>query len=103
MAKKRTPSRKSSSSSTKRARKAARPARKAASKRAKPRGVDFNPVKKQLRAQIEKLEKQMGGAAARAAAAPADEGAYRTLDRLKALNRELTDMCFPTMVIPPLS
>ena len=98
MAKKRKPSRKSSSSSTKRARKAARAPRRA-TKRAKPKGVDFNPVKKQLRAQIEKLEKRLGGPAARAFAAPADEEAFKTLDGLKAVNLEMTRLCFPSMVI----
>ena len=99
MAKKRKPSRKSSSPSTKRARKAARAPRRATSKRAEPKGVDFNPVKRQLRAQIEKLEKRLGGPAARATAAPADEEAFKTLDRLKAVNREMTSLCFPSMVI----
>jgi hypothetical protein len=101
--KKRTPTRKASSrkSATKKtARKAARPARKAAASRAKATagGVDFNPVKKQLRAHIAKLERQLGGPEARAAAA--DTAAYDTLDQLKALNPQLTFLCQPTMVIP---
>lgn len=94
MVKKRTPSRKSSS--PKRVKKALRPPRKAAAKRAKP-AVDFNPVKKQLRAHIAKLERRLGGPEARAAAM--DTKQFETLDQLKALNDQLTTMCFPSMVI----
>jgi uncharacterized protein (DUF1501 family) len=97
--KKRTPTRKASSKK-KPARKAARPARKAAAPRARAAagGVDFNPVKKQLRAHIAKLERQLGGPEARATAV--DLKAFDTLDQLKALNQQLSDLCQPTMVIP---
>jgi hypothetical protein len=61
-------------------------------------GVDFNPVKKQLRAHIAKLEKQLGGPEARATAV--DLKGFETLDQLKTLNQQLTDLCFPSMVIP---
>ena len=98
MVKKRTPPRKSSSPK-KRVKKAARPKRKAPVARAMPTaGVDFNPVKKQLRAHIAKLEKQLGGPEARAAAV--DLKGFETLDQLKTLNQQLTDLCFPSMVIP---
>lgn len=97
MAKKRTPTRKSSTA-RKRVTKAARPRRKKATARAMPtRGVNFNPVKRELRAHIAKLEKQLGGAEGRAAAP--DQRAYETLDQLKALNAQLTNICQPTMVI----
>lgn len=97
MTKKRAPSRKSSSPK-KRVRKAARPKRKAVARTAPTRGVDFNPVKKQLRAHIAKLEKQLGGPEARATAV--DLKGWDTLDSLKALNQQMTDLCQPTMVIP---
>jgi hypothetical protein len=96
--KKRTPPRKSSAK--KRVKKAARPARKAAGAKAKaaaPGGVNFNPVKKQLRAHIAELEAKLGGPEARAAAV--DKTPFETLDKLKAVNRQLTDLCQPTMVI----
>jgi hypothetical protein len=96
VAKKRTPPRKSSSA--KRVKKASRPARKTATKRATPAGgVDFRPVKAQIRAHIAKLEKRLGGPEARAAAADPKE--YETLDQLRALNQQLTTFCFPSMVI----
>ncbi len=96
MVKKRTPPRKASSA--KRVKKASRPTRKTATKRAKPAGgVDFRPVKAQIRAHIAKLEKRLGGPEARAAAADPKE--YETLDQLKALNQQLTAFCFPSMVI----
>ena len=96
MVKKRTPSRKASSA--KRVKKAVRPARKSATKRAKPAGgVNFKPVKAQIRAHIAKLERRLGGPEARAAAADPKE--YETLDQLRALNQQLTTMCFPSMVI----
>jgi uncharacterized protein (DUF1501 family) len=94
--KKRTPARKSFSSKKRvKNAKAARPVRKAAAARG---GVDFNPVKKQLRAHIAKLEKQLGGPEARTAAV--DLKGWDTLDQLKTLNQQLTDLCQPTMVIP---
>ena len=98
MVKKRTPPRKSSGK--KRVTKAARPVRKAARAKAKaaaPGGVDFNPVKKRLRAHIAELEAKLGGPEARAAAV--DKTPFETLDKLKALNERLTDLCQPTMVI----
>jgi hypothetical protein len=97
VAKKRTPPRKSSSAK-KRVKKAARPARKVATTRAMPaRGVDFNPVKAQLRAHIAKLERQLGGPEARAGAV--DQRPFETLDQLKVLNATLTNICQPTMII----
>ena len=75
-----------SSSKSKGKKKAARPRRRSAPKA--PKGVDFNPVKKQLRAHIEKLEKGLG---------PYPEA---TLTKLKALQQEMTELCFPTMIIP---
>lgn len=102
MSKKRTSSRKSSSSTKKRATTASRPARKPARTKAavramRARGVDFNPVKKELRAHIAKLEKQLGGSEARAAAV--DKTPYETLDELREINQRLTNICQPTMVI----
>jgi hypothetical protein len=60
--------------------------------------VDFNPVKKQLRAHIAKLERKLATAEARAAVV--DPAAFESLNQLKALNDQLTTMCFPSMVIP---
>jgi hypothetical protein len=60
--------------------------------------VDFNPVKKQLRAHIAKLERKLATAEARAAVV--DPAASESLKQLKALNEQLTTMCFPSMVIP---
>lgn len=116
MAKKRTPSRKSSSSSRsssrksaskkKSAKKAVRPVRKASRRRAKSTGeydgsvIDLNPVKKELRAQIDAFEKRLGGAEGRAAATPKQQETYEKLDQLKALNLRLGELCNPTMVIP---
>jgi hypothetical protein len=60
--------------------------------------VDFNPVKKQLRAHIAKLERKLATAEARAAGV--DPAAFESLNQLKALNDQLTTMCFPSMVIP---
>jgi hypothetical protein len=98
--KKRTPTRKRSSAK-KTAKKASRPARSAATKRTRAAaggGVDFNPVKKQLRAHIAKLERKLATAEARAAVV--DPAASESLKQLKALNEQLTTMCFPSMVIP---
>ena len=95
MVKKRKPAPKPSSS--KKRVKKAKPVRKAASTRAKARGVDFKPVKRQLRAHIAKLEKQLGGPEARAAAV--DLQGWEALDQLKALNDQMTNICQPTMVI----
>jgi hypothetical protein len=79
-----------SSSKSKGKKKPARPRRRSAPK--VPKGVDFNPVKKQLRAHIEKLEKSLG---------PYPEAkAQDTLTKLKALQQEMTELCFPTMIIP---
>jgi predicted nucleic acid-binding Zn-ribbon protein len=116
VAKKRTPSRKSASSSRSSSRKSAskkksgkkgaRPVRKAARKRAKSTGeydgsvINLNPMKKELRAQIEAFEKRLGGAEARAAATPKQQENYEKLDQLKALNLRLGELCSPTMVIP---
>ena len=101
MAKKLPPARKSTSSK-KRVKKAAtvtRAGRKpAAARRTSSGGVNFNPVKKQLKAHIAKLEKQLGGSQARATAV--DQGGWDTLDQLKALNQQLSFLCQPTMVIP---
>ena len=98
MVKKRTSPRKPSSPK-KKVKKATRPKRKAPVARAMPAaGVDFNPVKKQLRAHIAKLEKQLGGPEARATAV--DLKGFETLDQLKTLNDQLTTLCQPTMVIP---
>jgi hypothetical protein len=97
VSKKRTPPRKSSSTK-RRVTRATRPARKKVAARAtRAGGVDFNPVKKELRAHIAKLEKQLGGPEARAAAA--DKSPYETLDELRAINQRLTSLCQPTMVI----
>lgn len=96
MVKKRTPARKSSPK--KRAKKPARPARKSTTKARPPRGViDFNPVKKSLRAHIAKLESRLGPAEARALAA--DQEPVRTLAKLQQLDQLMTDLCTPTMVI----
>jgi hypothetical protein len=54
-------------------------------------------VKKQIRAHIARLERRLGGPEARAAAADPKE--FETLDQLRALNQQLTVMCFPSMVI----
>jgi hypothetical protein len=95
--KKRTPPRKSSPK--KRTKKTARPARKTAGTKARPagRGIDFNPVKERLRAHIRKLELQLGGAEARAAAL--DPAPWDTLDKLHRLNSLMSEVCQPTMVI----
>lgn len=97
MVKKRTPPRKSSPK--KRTKKAARPARKTAGTKARPaeRGINLNPVKERLRAHIRKLELQLGGAEARVAAL--DARPWDTLDKLHELDRLMTDVCTPTMVI----
>ena len=112
MAKKRTPSRKSSSStrksaSTKKgAKKAARPVRKAPRKRAKSIGdydgsvIDLNPVKKDLRAQIDAFEKRLGKVEERATLTPKELETYDKLEQLKALNLRLGQICSPSMVIP---
>jgi hypothetical protein len=94
--KKRTPPRKSSPK--KRARKAARPARKPATKaKAKKRGVDFNPIKRDIRAQIARLEAQLGPPEAHALAA--DQESVITLGKLQQLNALMTEICQPSMVI----
>jgi len=94
--KKRTPSRKSSPK--KRAKTPARPARKAATKaKAKKGGVDFNPIKKDIRAQIAKLEAQLGPPEAHALAA--DQASVQTLAKLQQLNQLMTDICQPNMII----
>lgn len=96
MVKKRKPAPKPSSS--KKRVKKAKPVRKAASTRAKAtRGVDFNPVKKQLKAHIARLEKKLGGPEARAAAVDLKE--WEALDQLRSLNDQMTNICQPTMVI----
>ena len=96
MVKKRTPPRKSSTK--KPARKAARPARKSASKARSSRGaIDFNPVKRSLRAHIARLEARLGPAEARALAA--DQESVMTLEKLHQLNNLMTDICQPSMVI----
>jgi uncharacterized protein involved in exopolysaccharide biosynthesis len=99
VAKKRTPTRKKSTA-RKTAKKPARSTRASATKRtrASAGGVDFNPVKKQLRAHIARLERKLATAEARAAVV--DPGAFESLNQLKALNDQLTTMCFPSMVIP---
>jgi hypothetical protein len=79
------------SSKSKRKKKAARPRRK--SVQSAPKGIDFNPVKKQLKAHIEKLEKEAG--------AFPDAKAQDTLTKLKTLQNAMTDLCIPTMIIPP--
>ena len=96
MVKKRTPTRKSAPK--KRAKKAARPVRKSATKAKAPRGgLDFNPVKKSLRAHIAKLEARLGPAEVRALAA--DQEPVRTLEKLHQLNALMTEICQPSMVI----
>lgn len=116
MAKKRTPSRKSSSSARKSAsakkgakkgaKKAARPVRKAPRKRAKSIGdgdgsvIDLNPVKKDLRAQIDLFERRLGKVEERATLTPKELETYDKLEQLKALNLRLGQICSPSMVIP---
>ena len=96
MVKKRTPPRKSSPK--KPARKAARPARKPASEAMRRKGVvDFNPIKKDLKAHIAKLEAELGSTEARALAA--DQESVTTLRKLRQLDDMMTDLCAPTMVI----
>lgn len=96
MVKKRTPARKSAPK--KRARKAARPARKSASKARPSKGVvDFNPIKKDLKAHIAKLEARLG--APEAVALAADQESAATLQKLRQLDQLMTDLCAPTMVI----
>jgi hypothetical protein len=93
--KKRTPRK---SSPKKRVKKAARPVRKSASKaRAKKGGVDFNPIKKDIRAQIAKLQAQLGPPEAHALAA--DQESVITLGKLQQLNALMTDICQPNMII----
>jgi hypothetical protein len=116
VAKKRTPSRKSSSSSRsssrksastkKGAKKAARPVRKAPRRRAKSidsgdgSQINLNPIKLQLSEQIDAFEKRLGGLQARATLTPKELETYDKLEQLKALNLRLGELCSPTMVIP---
>ena len=115
MAKKRTPSRKSSSSRSssrksaskkKSAKKAARPVRKASRRRAKSINtgdgsqINLNPIKLQLKEQIDAFEKRLGGVEARATLTPKELETYDKLEQLKVLNRRLGELCSPTMVIP---
>lgn len=96
MVKKRTPPRKSSPK--KRAKKPARPVRKSASKtKAKKGGVDFNPIKRDIRAQIAKLEARLGPPEAHALAA--DQASVVTLGKLQQLSAMMTDLCQPNMII----
>jgi hypothetical protein len=110
VAKKRTPPRKSSSSrksasAKKGAKKARRPVRKAPRRRAKSIAagdgseINLNPIKKQLKDQIDAFEKRLGGAEGRAAATPKELETYDKLDQLRALNLRLGQLCSPTMVI----
>ncbi len=81
-----------SSSSSRGKKKAARPKRRSGAK--KTAGVNFNPVKRQISSHIAKLEKLY------AAAAPgADARQQETVTRLRALQRELSDLCAPTMIL----
>jgi hypothetical protein len=73
------------------AKKKRKPARRVA-KKAAPRGVDFTPVKKQLAAHIAKFEKKYG-------TEPLDPDAAAKLTRLRAVSREMTDICFPSMIL----
>lgn len=90
MVKKRTPPRKSPPK--KRVKKVPRAARASASAK-----IDFNPVKEKLRAHIKKLEQQLGGPQARAAAV--DPAAWETFDKLNQINTLMTEVCQPNMVI----
>jgi hypothetical protein len=71
--------------------KAARP-RKSTRKAYAPKQIDFNPIKAQLRKHIERLS----------AIEHPDERMkmQNTLERLKRVQLELTEMCAPTMAIP---
>jgi hypothetical protein len=82
-----------SSSAAKGKKKTARPKRRASAKKAV-KGVDFNPVKRQLSAHIAKLEKMYG-----AGAPGADEKQQATVVRLRALQDELSRLCVPTMIL----
>ncbi len=86
MAKSRKASRKSA------AKKKRKPASRAAKKKAAPRGVDFAPVKKQLAVHIAKFEKKYG-------TEPLDPDAAAKLTRLRAVSREMSDICFPSMIL----
>lgn len=95
MVKKRTPRK---SSPKKRVKKAARPVRKSASKpRAKRGGVDFNPIKRDIKAQIAKLEARLGPPETHALAA--DQDSVVTLGKLQRLDALMTDLCQPSMII----
>lgn len=73
------------------AKKKRKPARRT-TKKAAPRGVDFNPVKKQLASHIAKFEKKYG-------TEPLDPEAAAKLTRLRAVSQEMTDICFPSMIL----
>ena len=82
-----------SSSAAKGKKKAARPRRRASAKKAV-KGVDFNPVKRQLATHIAKLEKMYG-----AETPGADERQQATVTRLRALQNELSQLCVPSMIL----
>jgi len=91
--KKRTPPRKSSAK-----KRPTKPARKPATKaKAKRRGVDFRPIKRDLKAHIAKLEAQLGPPEARALAV--DQESVQTLAKLHQINQLMTDVCQPNMII----
>ena len=91
MVKKRTPPRKSSPK--KRVKKATRPVRKAA---AKPQGgVDFRPVKRDLKAHIARLQTQLAAPEARGLTGEEET----TLGKLREIDRLMSEVCQPNMVI----
>jgi hypothetical protein len=91
--KKRTPPRKSSPK-----KRAKKPARRPTTKaRASKAGVDFRPIKRDIKAHIAKLEAQLGPAEARALAA--DQESVVTLGKLQRLDALMTDICQPNMII----
>ena len=81
------------SSSSKAKKKAAGTKRRSSAKKTV-KGVDFNPVKRQLAAHIARLEKQYG-----AGAVAVDSRQQEIVAKLRGLQRELSDLCAPTMTL----
>ncbi len=93
MVKKRTPPRKSSPK--KRPKKPAR--RPATSARSSKGGVDFRPIKRDIKARIASLQAQLGPPEAHALAA--DQESVVTLGKLQRLDALMTDICQPNMIL----